>query len=92
MDEAIKRGAAHVGNDGMMETTGNGLNYQFRSMATDASGNTVARMGRFDVNPLDPNVAVQGPHLNLETQLNGDILSNSHTPIDPFTIRPGDTP
>ncbi len=92
MDEAIEQGAAHVGPNGFMETTGKGLNYQFRSMSTDAGGNTVARIGRFDVNPADTHVSKLGPHLNLETQLNGDIVSNTHTPIDPATIRPGDIP
>jgi hypothetical protein len=92
MDEAIERGAAHVGPNGVMETTGTGLNYQFRSMSTDAAGREVARIGRFDVNPADAHVSRLGPHLNLETQVDGDIVSNTHTPIDPATIRPGDMP
>jgi hypothetical protein len=43
-----------------------------------------------DVNPNDPHVANNGPHLNLETQQNGVIIDNQHIPIDPSTVRPGD--
>jgi RHS repeat-associated protein len=92
MYEAIERGAAHVGPNGVMETAGKGLNYQFRSMSTDAAGRPVARIGRLDVNPADAHVSRLGPHLNLETQVDGNIVSNTHTPIDPATIRPGDMP
>jgi hypothetical protein len=92
MDAAVARAASHVGPDGFMETTGNGLNYQFRSMATDANGNVIARMGRFDVNLLDPHVGQFGPHLNLETQINGRIISNLHFDIDPLSILAGDMP
>ncbi len=92
MDEAVDRAAAHVEGKGVMETTGGGRNFQFRRTETTASGDVETRIGRFDVNPADPHVARQGPHLNLETQLNGKIKSNPHISIDPATVRPGDTP
>ncbi len=92
MDEAIELAADHAGPEGVMETTGNGLNYQFRGMDTDEDGNPVARIGRLDVNPADSHVAQNGPHLNLETQVKGDIVSNVHIPIDPSTVRLGDIP
>jgi len=49
-------------------------------------------MARFDINPSDPHVQSDGPHLNLETHINGRPVSNVHHPIDPATIRPGDYP
>lgn len=52
MDEAIDRAVDHAGPEGVMETTGNGLNYQFRGMKTDEDGNLIARIariGRLDV-------------------------------------------
>ena len=81
MDEAVERAVDHAGPEGVMETTGNGLNYQFRGMETDDDGNTIARIGRLDVNPSDSHVAQNGLHLNLETQINGNTVSNIHIPI-----------
>jgi len=93
MDEAVARGSDHVGGRGVMETTGSGNNYQFRNTTTDADGNTVTKNARFDVNPADPHVQKNGPHLNLETQVNGKpVGKDPHTPIDPDTVRPGDIP
>jgi RHS repeat-associated protein len=91
MTEAVDVGAAHTGG-GVMEETGKGMNYQFRNTTTDQSGNTVSKMGRFDVNPSDPHVQADSAHLNLETQVNGAKVSNQHIPIDPNTVRPGDHP
>jgi hypothetical protein len=47
------------------------------------------------VNPGSGHVQKLGPHLNLETQINGKTvtsgpLKDSHTAIDPSTIRSGD--
>lgn len=93
MDKAVELGARHVDNAGDMITTGRGTNFQFTSTTTDAAGNTVTRNARFDVNPADPHVQKQGPHLNLETQVNGQRVGvDPHTPIDPSTVRPGDIP
>jgi hypothetical protein len=92
MDEAIDRAVSHVGVDGFIERTGNGLNFQFRSMRIDANGNLTARIGRLDVNPLDPHVSIRGPHLNLDIHVNGRRASNLHFDIDPLSIRLGDIP
>lgn len=92
MDQAIEYATQHAGDDGVLEETGSGLNYQFRGTSTKANGDLEQRIGRLDVNPLDAHVANNGPHLNLETQINGIVVSNIHVPIDPTTIRPGDVP
>jgi hypothetical protein len=68
---------------------------QFISSTTDESGNLVTKISRFDVNPNSAHVQDLGPHLNLETQINGSTvmsgpLADPHIPIDPSTIRPGD--
>lgn len=91
MDKAVELGADHVKNAGDMITTGKGTNYQFTNSANEA-GDTVTRNARFDVNPADSHVQKQGAHLNLETQVNGRTVQNDHIPIDPATVRPGDTP
>jgi RHS repeat-associated protein len=90
MTEAVDKAAAHTGG-GVMEETGKGTNYQFRNTTTEG-GNSVSKMGRFDVNPADPHVAKDGAHLNLETHVNGKPVGNEHIPIDPKTVRPGDHP
>jgi hypothetical protein len=92
MDKAVDLGAKHVDEGGDMIKTGNGTNYQFTSTTQDAAGDTVTKNARFDVNPADPHVQRQGAHLNLETQVNGGTVSNSHIPVDPSTVRPGDIP
>jgi RHS repeat-associated protein len=92
MDEAVDQAADHAGSDAIMETTGNGKNFQFRGTSTDSDGNLVQKISRLDVNPADNRVAAKGPHLNLETQVNGEQVSNVHIKIDPNTIRPGDHP
>ena len=71
---------------------GRGTNFQFRNATTNAAGQTETRISRFDVNPADPHVRQQGAHLNTETQINGRIRTNEHLPIDPATVRRGDTP
>jgi hypothetical protein len=88
MDAAIDQAAQHVGPNGIVEVTRGG-NVQFRSTEIDANGQTINRMGRFDVNPGDPHVMRDGPHLNIETHING-VGPNIHISIDPSTIRPGD--
>jgi hypothetical protein len=92
MDAAVEQGANHVNGSGVMEQTGKGTNYQFRNTSVDANGNTVTDIARFDINPADPHVQSVGPHLNLESQLNGRQISNQHIPIDPSTVRQGDQP
>jgi RHS repeat-associated protein len=66
MDEAVAMAAEHVEGKGTMDATGKGTNYQFRNTGTNADGKTETKIGRLDVNPADPHVQQQGPHLNLE--------------------------
>jgi Pretoxin HINT domain len=68
---------------------------QFIQEAVDASGQTITKRVGFDLNPASPHVQQYGPHLNLQTQINGVIqrngpLADPHLPVDPSTIRPGD--
>jgi hypothetical protein len=94
MDEALDRAAAHVGDNPTSVRSGSG-GVQFMSESVDEAGNTVRNIARFDVNPNSAHVQKLGPHLNLETQINGRTvvsgpLKDPHTPIDPTTVRPGD--
>ncbi|WP_319345026.1 polymorphic toxin-type HINT domain-containing protein [Streptomyces sp. NY05-11A] len=94
MDEAVNRAVAHVGDNATVVRSGSG-GVQFMSVTTDASGNMVRKIARFDVNPGSSHVQKLGPHLNLETQINGRTvtsgpLKDPHTAIDPSTIRSGD--
>ena len=71
--------------------------YQFTNTETLPNGDVVTRNARFDINPNSAHVQRYGPHLNLETQINGKTiltgpLADPHFPIDPSTIRPGDIP
>lgn len=94
MDEAVNRAMAHVGDNATVVRSGSG-GVQFMSLTTDESGNAVRKIARFDVNPGSAHVQKLGPHLNLETQINGKTvtsgpLKDPHTGIDPSTIRSGD--
>ncbi|MGX1976643.1 polymorphic toxin-type HINT domain-containing protein [Streptomyces kronopolitis] len=94
MDEAVNRAMAHVGDNATVVRSGSG-GVQFMSVTTDESGNAVRKIARFDVNPDSAHVQKLGPHLNLETQINGRTvtsgpLKDPHTGVDPSTIRPGD--
>jgi hypothetical protein len=94
MDEAVNRAVAHVGDDARVVRSGSG-GVQFMSRSVDESGNTTMNIARFAVNPNSAHVQELGPHLNLETQINGITvrsgpLADPHLPIDPSTIRPGD--
>ncbi|MFI6006216.1 polymorphic toxin-type HINT domain-containing protein [Streptomyces sp. NPDC051366] len=87
MEEAVNRAVAHVGDNATVVRSGSG-GVQFMSVTTDASGNTVRKIARFDVNPNSPHVQKLSPHLNLETQINGKTatsgpLKDPHTGIDP---------
>lgn len=59
------------------------------------NGQKITKHAGFDLNPNSSHVKQLGPHLNLQTQINGRIqkkgpLADPHIPIDPKTIRPGD--
>ncbi|MEU4806308.1 RHS repeat-associated core domain-containing protein [Actinosynnema sp. NPDC023587] len=96
MDEAVELGARHAGDNARVVPSGSG-GYQFIGTSTDSAGNRIASVARFDINPASPHVQQLGPHLNLETQVNGNPVrsgpyNDPHIPIDPSTIRPGDIP
>ncbi len=61
----------------------------------DSQGQSITRRVGFDVNLNSSHVrAMGGPHLNLQTQINGVIqrgnLADPHISINPNTVRPGD--
>ncbi|HEV2638020.1 MAG TPA: DUF6531 domain-containing protein [Actinocrinis sp.] len=96
MDTAVSLGADFVGDNARIVRSGSG-GFQFLSTGTDPAGDTVTGIARFDINPASPHVQGLGPHLNLETQVNGTTvrsgpLADPHISIDPATIRPGDIP
>ena len=84
--------AAAIEKVTLLNAAGKGTNFQFRNTSTNAAGQVETKIARFDVNPADPHVQNQGPHVNLETQINGKTKSNIHQPIDPATLREGDHP
>lgn len=72
-------------------------NFQFISEYTNAAGHRITVIARFDINPASPHVRSLGPHLNLETQVNGvpittGHLADPHIPITPGSWRPTDIP
>jgi hypothetical protein len=96
MEEAIDRAIAHSGGDASISVSSSG-GFQLISSTADANGNIITRISRLDINPNSAHVQKLGPHLNLETQINGITvrsgpLADPHTPINPATIRPGDVP
>jgi RHS repeat-associated protein len=92
IDDAIDQAVDFVGNSGWLEKTGKGTNFQFRSVTTNAQGDTIIRAGRLDVNMADSHVQKTGSHLNLQEWVNGVETQNLHLDIDPNTIRIGDFP
>jgi hypothetical protein len=68
---------------------------QFIQTGVDNLGQTITKRVGLDLNLASPHVQQIGPHLNLQTQINGVIqragaLADPHIPINPSTIRPGD--
>lgn len=94
MTKAVQLASDHVGGKGEMIVSGS-KGWRFVSHSVDKLGNSVARAFRFDFNPESGHVQQIGPHLNLETQINGKVvragaLADPRIPIDSATIRPGD--
>ena len=61
----------------------------------EENGKKMTKRVGFDVNPGSCHVQKLGPHLNLQTQVNGKIIKKGklavpHLPIDPSTIKKGD--
>jgi hypothetical protein len=68
---------------------------QFIQEFVDDQGRKITKRVGFDLNPNSGHVQGLGPHLNLQTQIDGKIqksgsLADPHIPIDPSTIRHGD--
>ena len=96
MDRAVELASRHVGGQGRVGISGS-RGYQFVNSQVDSSGQRITKIARFDINPASPHVQKHGPHLNLETQVNGRTITRGpdadpHLPIDPSTIRSGDIP
>ena len=95
VDDALQRISDFLGGDGRLVVSGSG-NYQW--IVTEQVGaSTVTRIGRLDINPNSPHVVKFGPHLNLETQIDGKsqrsgTLADPHTEVDASTVREGDYP
>ena len=96
MDEAVSRATAFVGGEGRVVVSGSG-GFQFIRTSRDEAGRKITQIARFDINLKSPHVQQYGPHLNLETQINGQTvrsgpLADPHTTIDMSTVRGGDIP
>ncbi len=101
MDDAINMATLWLDGQGSVGVSGS-KNIQFIRTFTDASGNTVRQIARFDVSPSGHIIenGVYRPHLNLETRIvgpNGQSVSppfnpNAHIYIDPNTVIRGDYP
>ena len=68
--------------------------YQVIQTTTNSMGQTIVRRIGFDVNPTAGHVRILGPHLNLQTQVDGrpqtGALADPHIPIDSSTVKPSD--
>ena len=95
VDEALQRISDFLGGDGRLVVSGSGA---FQWLTTEQVGaDTVTRIARLDVNPSSPHVVRFGPHVNLETKINGvtvrsGSLADPHTAISPSSVRDGDFP
>ena len=95
METGLDLAAQHLGGAPTKIVTSGSGGVQFMRQYVDATGKTVTKIARFDINPTSPHVQKLGPHLNLETQINGKtvtsgLLKDPHIEIDPKTIIPGD--
>ncbi len=94
MDEALDLSEQFLIPGVPERLTQSGSGIQVIQTTTNSSGQSVVRRVGFDVNPSSAHVRRFGPHLNLQTQVDGVIqggaLADPHIPIDPSTVRPGD--
>ena len=94
-DEAIERAEQFLSKNLPMEVKEGPTGIQIIQNFTNSKGERITRRVGFDVDPNSSHVKKYGPHLNLQTQINGKPvttgpLANPHTPIDSSTIRQGD--
>jgi Pretoxin HINT domain len=96
VDDALEKANQFLEPDVPMRFVDGETGVQVIQTFTDAQGRTITRRVGFDLNPNTPHVQQLGPHLNLQTQINGKVqnkntsLADPHIPIDPSTIRQGD--
>ena len=95
MEEALDRASEFFDPNIDIRTVESSTGVQFIQEFIDADGNRITRRVGFDIDPNSGHVIANGPHLNIQTQINGRIvrdglLADPHTPIDPDTIIPGD--
>jgi RHS repeat-associated protein len=93
-DEAIERAQQFLEPGVPMRVVDRPTGIQIIQEFTDSAGRRITRRVGFDVNPSSGHVRQLGPHLNLQTQIDGVIqkgaLADPHIPIDPSTVRPTD--
>ncbi|WP_171045073.1 RHS repeat-associated core domain-containing protein [Pseudoalteromonas rubra] len=94
VDEALNRASNFLKPDHPVRSIEGKTGVQFIQEFSEDGKKITLRVG-FDLNPNSSHVKQLGPHLNLQTQINGKIqkkgpLKDPHTPIDPKTIRKGD--
>ena len=94
VDEALSRASDFMKDGVPIRCIDGATGVQFIQEFEENGMKITKRVG-FDLNPASSHVQQLGPHLNLQTQINGKIqksgaLKDPHTPVDPSTIRPGD--
>ncbi|MFD3549044.1 polymorphic toxin-type HINT domain-containing protein [Streptomyces sp. NPDC058655] len=85
MEEALDRAIAHVGDEAEAEVMISGSGgVQFMSVSIDDLGREIRKIARFDINANSSHVQKLGPHLNLETKINGKTVKKGPL-ADPHT-------
>jgi hypothetical protein len=95
MDEALRLASDFMEPGVAVRSVESKTGIQLIQEFVDSQGQRITKRVGFDVNPNSPHVRQLGPHINLQTQINGKIqtsgpLSDPHIPIDPKTVRKGD--
>ncbi|WP_339733986.1 polymorphic toxin-type HINT domain-containing protein [uncultured Gimesia sp.] len=91
VDDALGRAADFMDLGTPIRAIDGKTGVQFIQEAIDSQGRKITKRVGFDLNPSSPHVRKLGPHLNLQTQIDGVIqksaaLKDPHFPIDPTTI------
>ena len=95
MDEALDLAAGFMEPHVPIRSINGPSGVQFIQNFSGPGGDSITRRVGFDLDPASRHVQTLGPHLNLQTQVNGVIvgvgpLADPHIPINPTTIIPGD--
>jgi len=94
MDDALGQAASFMKDGVPVRSFETNSGIQFVQEFTE-NGKRITRRAGIDVNPNSGHVQQSGPHLNLQTQVNGRAqrsgnLADPHTPIDSRTVRDDD--